>query len=344
TARVTNDGTAGTQDPFTLRVYVDGVLVSTESVAPLAAGETRDIVSDPWTATSGDHEVTLQVDTDAAISETDEGNNEATSTIDVAVGVFDPGYAYEDVNNDALFTQGLDIPIDTAEVLDGAYEVENEAHGLVITPSVGAINAATISFASGDQGHLIALVDVTATTGQLHYEAGTYLNATNVTLQASNDRINVTSLGGQVNVTNATLTANGVLHIRSQGDILVEQASLSGQSEVGDNGGGNGQGNGNKVTICHYPPGNPENHQTTVISQAAVSTHEGHHRDYVEECVDENGIFLHTGQEGHAVLVDGVSVDDPDDTAWVWPGDATIVGLPASGSVEIHVPQPVHED
>lgn len=40
-----------------------------------------------------------------------------------------------------------------------------------------------------------------------------------------------------------------------------------------------------KVTICHVPPGNPENAHTITISINAVQTHLDHHDDYLGGCV-----------------------------------------------------------
>jgi len=37
--------------------------------------------------------------------------------------------------------------------------------------------------------------------------------------------------------------------------------------------------NGRKVTICHFPPGNPDNYQTITISKSALHTHIDHHDD-----------------------------------------------------------------
>lgn len=52
---------------------------------------------------------------------------------------------------------------------------------------------------------------------------------------------------------------------------------------------------GNKVTICHYPPGNPANVQEITISENAWSTHQGHHGDFIKEgcepcpCLSDGG-------------------------------------------------------
>jgi hypothetical protein len=39
-----------------------------------------------------------------------------------------------------------------------------------------------------------------------------------------------------------------------------------------------------KVTICHFPPGNPENAHTIVVAAAAVPAHLQLHGDTLGEC------------------------------------------------------------
>ena len=41
-----------------------------------------------------------------------------------------------------------------------------------------------------------------------------------------------------------------------------------------------------KVTICHFPPGNPENMQTLSVDESAVDAHVAEHGDTIGECVD----------------------------------------------------------
>jgi hypothetical protein len=41
---------------------------------------------------------------------------------------------------------------------------------------------------------------------------------------------------------------------------------------------------GEKVTICHIPPGNPENAHSITISVSALQTHLDQHGDSVGEC------------------------------------------------------------
>ena len=43
-------------------------------------------------------------------------------------------------------------------------------------------------------------------------------------------------------------------------------------------------GRDHKVTICHFPPGNPANMQTITIDWSAVPAHVANHGDYIGVC------------------------------------------------------------
>ena len=45
--------------------------------------------------------------------------------------------------------------------------------------------------------------------------------------------------------------------------------------------------NSGKVTICHFPPGAPDNPQTITIAKAALNTHLDHHDDYCGPCEEK---------------------------------------------------------
>lgn len=63
-----------------------------------------------------------------------------------------------------------------------------------------------------------------------------------------------------------------------------------GDDDDDDNGDDDDDGNickGQKVAICHFPPGNPENHHTICIGAPAVPAHLSNHPgDYVGACED----------------------------------------------------------
>ena len=49
-------------------------------------------------------------------------------------------------------------------------------------------------------------------------------------------------------------------------------------------GGAMAQQNESQVTICHRPPGNPENAQTITVGQSAVAAHQQEHGDTLGPC------------------------------------------------------------
>ena len=52
---------------------------------------------------------------------------------------------------------------------------------------------------------------------------------------------------------------------------------------------GSGGNNNGKVTICHIPPGNPDNAHTIRVSENAVDAHLAH-GDTLGKCPDKNPI------------------------------------------------------
>ncbi len=62
--------------------------------------------------------------------------------------------------------------------------------------------------------------------------------------------------------------------------------------------------NGNKVLICHVPPGNPDNAHTICISPNAVPDHFANHEgDHCGECVPGDGKPVYAGDVGGDGLV-----------------------------------------
>ncbi len=66
--------------------------------------------------------------------------------------------------------------------------------------------------------------------------------------------------------------------------------------------------NGNKVLLCHVPPGNPENAQTLCISPKAVDAHlENHEGDHCGPCGDnDNGLAFGLSSVGSRAAAGGV--------------------------------------
>lgn len=128
------------------------------------------------------------------------GNPSANHTVTVVLSPngpqADPGHAFEDIDNDGRYTEGLDILIPDADVRDGRYEVANQAHGLVLPPGLGdiGISAGGIDFESGQHGHLVIQVNLTASSG-LELEGGTDLQVKGVRLESTSDKVLLESKG-----------------------------------------------------------------------------------------------------------------------------------------------------
>jgi len=63
-------------------------------------------------------------------------------------------------------------------------------------------------------------------------------------------------------------------------------ATYSTGSDDDDHDGGNGGDDDGKVTICHIPPGNPDNAHTIRVSENAVDAHLDH-GDTLGECKEK---------------------------------------------------------
>lgn len=63
-----------------------------------------------------------------------------------------------------------------------------------------------------------------------------------------------------------------------------------------------------KVTICHFPPGNPGNFQTITIAPAALPAHLAHH-DFGGSCANDCNLFGSICDDGNACTVDTCNAD-----------------------------------
>jgi hypothetical protein len=80
----------------------------------------------------------------------------------------------------------------------------------------------------------------------------------------------------------ATLAAAGCASDRVTGPDPDRAAAVA-----GDDFGGTSADGVEKVTICHIPPGNPENRHTITVGAPAVEAHVTQHGDFVGACEDE---------------------------------------------------------
>jgi hypothetical protein len=83
TAQVTNNGTAPTGASFAVRLMVDGAEAGSQTMGPTAVGATTDVEFTAGPFDAGVRALSVEVDPDGAIPESDESNN--TSVLSVAV-------------------------------------------------------------------------------------------------------------------------------------------------------------------------------------------------------------------------------------------------------------------
>lgn len=170
--------------------------------------------------------------------------------------VFDPGFAYEDVNGDCLYSAGLDIPIPTADITDGNYEVDPaDAHGLVIPPSVGTVDVGgTIRYASNggclyvgtelvtnnedinwldSDGGDVFLIDATFTAGkQIEiYSDGGDVTIDNLVAHSINEHFLVDAGSGDIDADNLDVTAHKMLTFTSTGAVNLDGSVLESENE-----------------------------------------------------------------------------------------------------------------
>jgi hypothetical protein len=80
---------------------------------------------------------------------------------------------------------------------------------------------------------------------------------------------------------------------------LVGSLMLAGLSSAGTN---------DKVTICHFPPGNPANYQTITISAAALQAHLAH-GDFPGPCANDCNLFGSVCNDGNPCNTDTCNPD-----------------------------------
>lgn len=83
TARVTNTGTADVDGSITVAFELDGAPLGEATIDQLPLEASATVTSEPWNATTGDHTLTVTVDPDDRVQETDEADNEHARTITV---------------------------------------------------------------------------------------------------------------------------------------------------------------------------------------------------------------------------------------------------------------------
>lgn len=252
----------------------------------------------------------------------------------------DPWHAYEDVDDDGFFTEGVDVAIEDAAILDGSYTVQKPQHGLVIPKSVGPVDVdGDIAFEAGNKGNLTVEVRLTASQA-IELSAGQDLQLDGLVAQAG-DRVGIEA-GGQAVLSDAYLTsetgdvtvsakdrfdglglqaeANGSIELENRKDTLgLADASLHAGDAVSVTS-KQGTVNADRSSLRAAGPLDVDAGSDVRVKQATL------------ESGDE--IVLLAGTPNDAVFVQDARVRDANDTAKAGPGSVEIVGEPAEGAVD----------
>jgi hypothetical protein len=290
--------------------------------------------------------------------------------IEEPAGLVDPGFAYEDVDNDLIYTEGVDIPIPNADIRDGAYN-SSAGNGLIIPPSVGDISLNKIINFQASTNLLIA-IDLTSTNKGIVLNAGNDVIlssdlSSSISLTATNDEILITSNQGSIIADNSYMYSKNKKvflqayqdisavssNIRSDGDEvnLISQTGkiLISQSTVYSK---------NKEIILYAQNDiiivssslTTSNEAITITSvtgliNASNSTLIGKNKDillftgtdidvrnaYIS--TDNGNIIFTAGSTLNNIFVQDVSIYDTDNTAQANPFGVQILGIPAHGMV-----------
>lgn len=231
-------------------------------------------------------------------------------------GTADPGHAYEDTNNDGLFTEGVDLAIADPDIRDGHHVASDPGHGLVVPRSVGTLEPqGPIHLAAGDQGHLIVQVKL-ETPDAIELRAGTQAKlqglvaeaigamaihgGTGVLLHgstlAAGDRLTVTSDQGLVSLNAANAEADGPVQVTAGGDLTTEDARIEAIGAIDLTAGGD-----------------------AYVKRATLET--------------DGDLAITAGSVQATIFVEGARFMDANDTAQAAPAGVEIVGTPAEGEI-----------
>lgn len=250
TATIANDGHSDAEN-VTVQFQIDGDVLSNATIASLAANDTAEVTSDAWNATDGEHTVRVIADLDDNVTESDEDNNEANETFQVAEQLPD------------LEPTGLDAPANATEGDEITFNATVANTGDETAENV------TVSFLV--DGELVSNETIeTLNPG----------DDTNVTSDAWNATEGNHTATVDVDPDDAVSESDEADNDRSE-DFSVAEA----EEDDGDEGDEAEEGE-ETITICHIPPGNPDARHTKEIGKPAWDAHEDH-GDHKGACEDE---------------------------------------------------------
>lgn len=262
------------------------------------------------------HQLVYRWEGQPSISDLLAGSGPLVTVADASPPTADPGHAFEDVDNDGLFSEGIDIQIDDADIADGSYHV-TDAWGLVLPASVAPIDADAIHLSAGEDGHVLIATALSATKGIL-VEAGDGISAEDATFSAQDEDIVLAAGDGDLELDGTTFeTDDEHIELSSDGDLSAHGATLTTEHE--------------RVVID--VAGSVDLSDAKIAADERISITAG-------DDVSIEGAILTAGEAveiqtiaGATVSVEDATIEDGDDTATVSPSQATIEGQPTSGTV-----------
>ncbi len=265
-------------------------------------------------------------------------------------GVFDPGFAYEDVGNDALYVEGTDASIANADVHDGTYTVSNASRGLVIPPSVGDIqrSGGPVEFIAGGN----VRIDVDLTSGDrrvLLRSSGGNVSAFGVTVSSARELL-VQAPSGHVDVHSSTIasteehvrvdagtgidadgstftltTGKHIELVTAAGDLRAKGATLQASNE--------------HVVLQVNGTGNVLANASTLQAEKRLELTTGDGDLWIRNGTvtsEDEFIRFDVGASTNTAHVEGLDISEPNDDGAVslCPSGANVDGTPDTGSVD----------
>ncbi|HLE47360.1 MAG TPA: type IV pilin N-terminal domain-containing protein [Candidatus Thermoplasmatota archaeon] len=225
---VSNGGLLATASGSTVTAsyYLDGSATPFHSYSRpglLAPGASFLVENVPLSLAQGSHSVRVHVEATPPFAEAGLANNDATVTLNVVAGVFDPGAPFEDANNDVLYNPYVagDQLLAAADVTDGVHTTAVNK-GLVIPASVGTITKSNADLTFVASRKLDVAVGLTTTsTRNIVLTAGTDLNLTGTVQLRSAHEIRLTA-ASKIDVSGDSLDTNNqdIILTTTSGPIL----------------------------------------------------------------------------------------------------------------------------
>lgn len=250
TATVENQGHTAAGNS-TLIFQVNGTQIGDAvNVSELEPGESVQVTSANWTASNGSHELVAKADAGDNVTEADETNNDRTETL--AVGQA-PNLVADDLEANRTEPEpGQNVTFEVTIENDGELDAGTfEVRFLVDGEQLGE-HIVVDGLAAGDTATATS-DNWTATEGEHTVEA-------------------IADADEQVDEHDETdNTASTTVNVHAD-----DGEDHEGEDQEAD-----------QMTICHRPPGNPDNAHTITIGEPAWDAHEGH-GDSKGECPDDS--------------------------------------------------------